>query len=95
MPSQPKFRQNFEQQQLIQPHISKNFQDQGKEAAKSNNNSGLENQQNQGQWGEDRANADQNLTEANNPPVNQSGREVPMQDDTPRNYPERGDQQLS
>lgn len=94
MPSKPKFRQSFEQQQNNQADASKGFQQQGKDAAKktdADNRAGYENQQNEGQWGEDRANAGQNTTDtdANNSPVNQSGREVPFEDDTPRADPEK------
>ena len=97
MPSQPKFRQTFEQQQGSQPKTAKGFQDEGKNAEKANR-TGLENQQNQGQWGEDRANSEQNMSDTNNKPVSQHGRggdgrgveEVPMENDTPVNFPEKG-----
>ena len=82
MPSQPKFRQTFEQQQAAQNTSMEGFQKQGSNARQ-------ENLQNAGQWGEDRANASQNVTDTNSRPVNQSGREVPMEDDTPRADPEK------
>lgn len=96
MPSKPKFRQSYENQQSLRTD-TKAFQQEGKDAAKktdADNRDGYNNQQNQGQWGEDRANSNQNLSDSNNRPVNQSGREdrqreVPMQDDTPRPDPEK------
>ena len=102
MPSAPKFRQTFEQQQSAQAASPRNIQ---KDKAQIDNADGQENQQNQGQWGEDRANTSQNLSDTNNAPVNQHGRgddgqrgveEVPMENDTPVNFPEKGgNQQLS
>ncbi len=106
MPSQPKFRQTFEQQQAAQAHSPRNIQKDKAQIdnASDNNRDGQENQQNIGQWGEDRANISQNLSDTNNAPVNQHGRggdgrgveEVPMENDTPVNFPEKGgNQQLS
>jgi hypothetical protein len=76
MPSKPKFRQSFEEQQANQAATTKGFQKKGQEASKTTDNrAGQENQQNEGQWGEDHANTEQNLSDANNLPVNQHGRD--------------------